>query len=354
MEASTDRIVGNSKLLARMRDTIRRRHYSIRTEKAYLQWVKRFLLYHDKKHPAKMGAPEVERFLTHLAVDLTVAASTQNQALNALAFLYKQVLGIELGQMGSITRAKCPKNLPTVFSQEEVMRILSHLEGAAGLANKLLYGSGMRAMECLRLRVKDLDFDRRQITIRQGKGNRDRVTVLPLSLIPALQEQLRAGYDLHQKDLASGHGAVYLPHALERKYPNAAKEWGWQYLFFAQEPSTDPRSGKIRRHHLHESALNRELKRAKREAGIHKHASCHTLRHSFATHLLEAAYDIRTVQELLGHRDIRTTMVYTHVLQMGACGVRSPLEQFEGRDSMTPLPPGIPTGYRNSRHQKRK
>jgi len=335
MEETTDGIVGSSKLLAQVRDTIRLKHYSIRTEKAYLQWVKRFILYHNKKHPAEMDSLKVEQFLTYLAVDLNVAASTQNQALNAIIFLYKQVLEIELDRMQNITRAKCPQNLPTVFSQQEIVRILPLLEGMSGLANKLIYGSGLRAMECLRLRVKDLDFDRKQIIIRQGKGGKDRVTVLPPSLIAPLQEQLKAGRILHKKDLANGHGEVHLPHALARKYPHAAKEWGWQYLFFAQETSKDPRSGKVRRHHLHESTLNRELKRAKKRAKIHKHASCHALRHSFATHLLEAAYDIRTVQELLGHSDIRTTMIYTHVLQMGASGVRSPLEQILTPDLMS-------------------
>jgi len=328
MEESTGGIVGSSKLLTQVRDAIRRKHYSIRTEKAYLQWIKRFILYHDKKHPAEMGASEVERFLTYLAVELNVAASTQNQALNAVVFLYKQVLEQELDPLRNITRAKCPQNLPTVFSQQEMIRLLPHLEGMSGLANKLIYGSGMRAMECLRLRVKDLDFDRKQIIIRQGKGGKDRATVLPSSLIAPLKEQLKAGLILHKKDLANGHGEVYLPHALARKYPQAAKDWSWQYVFFAQSTSEDPRTGKMRRHHLHESTLNRELKRAKQRAGIHKHASCHALRHSFATHLLEAAYDIRTVQELLGHSDIRTTMIYTHVLQMGASGVQSPIEQF--------------------------
>ncbi len=339
MEETTDGIVGGSKLLAQVRNVIRRKHYSIRTEQAYLQWIKRFILYHNKKHPSEMGSNEIEQFLTYLAVELNVAASTQNQALNALAFLYKQVLDTELERMRNITRAKCPQNLPTVFSQQEIMRILPRLKGMSGLANKLLYGSGMRAMECLRLRVKDLDFDRKQITIRQGKGGKDRVTVLPPSLIIPLKEQLKAGRILHKKDLANGHGEVYLPHALARKYPQAAKEWSWQYLFFAQTTSEDPRTGKVRRHHLHESTLNRELKRAKTQAEIHKHASCHALRHSFATHLLEAAYDIRTVQELLGHSDIRTTMIYTHVLQMGASGVRSPLEQF-----LTPDLSSIPMG----------
>jgi len=354
MEETTDGIVGNSKLLAQVRDTIRLKHYSIRTEKAYLQWIKRFILYHNKKHPTKMGAIEIEQFLTYLAVKLTVAASTQNQALNAIIFLYKQVLEIELDQLKNITRAKVPQNLPTVFSQEEIKRILIHLEGMSGLANKLIYGSGMRAMECLRLRVQDLDFDRKQITIRQGKGGKDRVTVLPPSLIEPLQAQLKSGIRIHQADLANGHGEAYLPHALARKYPSAAKKWGWQYVFFGQSASKDPRSDKIRRHHLHESSLNRELRRAKKLAGIHKHASCHTLRHSFATHLLEAAYDIRTVQELLGHSDIRTTMIYTHVLQMGASGVKSPLEQL-GDASLNTLRPMIPAGfYDDMRHKRYK
>jgi len=328
MEINTDRIVGNSQLLARVRDVMRRKHNSIRTEKAYLQWIKRYILFHGVKHPLEMGAEEVERFLNHLAIELDVAASTQNQALNAIVFMYKQVLDVELGRMENITRAKRPETLPVVFSKEEIMRLLPHLEGVPGLANKLLYGAGLRAMECLRLRVNDIEFERNQIMVRRGKGAKDRVTVLPPSLVEPLKEQLRLGYAVHQNDLLNGHGEVYLPHALERKYPNAASEWGWQYVFFSSKVSKDPRSQKIRRHHLHESSLNRSLKAARIKAGIRKHASCHALRHSFATHLLEDAYDIRTVQELLGHKDIRTTMIYTHVLQTGPCAVRSPLEQF--------------------------
>lgn len=338
METNTDGIVGDSRLLAQLRDVIRRKHYSIRTEQAYLQWIKRFILYHGKKHPKEMGVPEVERFLTYLAVDLKVAASTQNQALNAIVFLYSKVLERELGRMENIARAKRPQRLPTVFSKEEIMRILPNLTGSAELPNKLIYGSGMRAMECLRLRVQDIDFNRKQIVVRHGKGGKDRVTILPPSLIKMLQQQLEKGFELHQQDLAEGHGEVYLPYALARKYPSAAKDWGWQYVFFSHKTSVDPRSGKIRRHHLDESTLNKELKRAKTKAGIYKHASCHALRHSFATHLLEDSYDIRTVQELLGHKDLRTTMIYTHVLQIGASAVRSPLEQLGITGALSELP----------------
>ncbi len=338
MELNTDRIVGNSQLLQQTRDLIRLKHYSIRTETAYLQWIKRFILFHSKKHPKELSAAGVERFLTHLAVELNVAASTQNQALSALVFLYKQVMQREIGKIDKITRARRPQKLPTVFSKDEVMRMLPHLTNMGGLANKLIYGSGLRAMECLRLRVQDIDFDRKQIIVRHGKGGKDRVTVLPSSLIAPIREQLEQGFTLHQNDLNNGHGEVYLPFALSRKYPNAAKEWGWQYLFHSQEISKDPRSNKKRRHHLHESTINRELKRARKKAGVYKHGSCHALRHSFATHLLEAGYDIRTVQELLGHKDIRTTMIYTHVLQMGASAVRSPLEALAPGEIMAATP----------------
>jgi integron integrase len=328
MEINTNIIVGRSKLLGRVRDVIRRKHYSIRTEEAYLQWIKRFILFHDKRHPQEMGAPEIERFLTHLAVNRQVAASTQNQALNALVFLYKQVLEIELGEMGNITPAKRPQLLPTVFSKEEVLRILPHLQGDGGLAARLIYGSGLRAIECLRLRVQDIEFDRRQIVVRHGKGGKDRVTVLPPSLVEPLKVQLEKARFTHQGDLSEGFGEVYLPFALERKNPSAAKAWGWQYVFFSSKKSTDPRSGKTRRHHLHESTLGSAIKRALKLAGIHKQAGAHSFRHSFATHLLEDGYDIRTVQELLGHKDIRTTMIYTHVLQTGASAVRNPLEML--------------------------
>ncbi len=328
MEKDTDRIVGNSKLLIQVRNTQRRLHYSIHTERAYLQWIKRYIIYHKIRHPKEMGAPEVEGFLTYLAVDLNISASTQNQALNALVFLYSKVLGKELGQMENITRAKRPQRLPTVFSKEEMMRLLTHLEGISELPNKLLYGAGLRVSECLRLRVQDIEFDRLQINVRDGKGAKDRVTVLPPSLVTPLKEQLKSCFTVHQADLSGGLGEVYLPNALERKYPNAAKDWGWQYIFYSHKFSDDPRSGKTRRHHLDRSTLTKEMKRAKAKADIYKHASCHTLRHSFATHLLEDAYDIRTVQALLGHKDIRTTMIYTHVLQTGPSAVRSPIERF--------------------------
>jgi integron integrase len=328
METDTDRIAGSSKLLTQIRDTQRRLHYSIHTERAYLQWIKRFIFYHDIRHPKEMGAPEVERFLTYLAVDLNVAASTQNQALNALVFLYSKVLGRELGLMENIARAKRPERLPTVFSKEEMMRLLTHLEGISELPNKLLYGAGLRVSECLRLRVQDIEFDRHQINVRDGKGAKDRVTVLPPSLVAPLKEQLKIRCAVHQSDLSKDLGEVYLPYALERKYPNAATDWGWQYIFYSHKFSDDPRSGKTRRHHLDRSTLTKGMKKAKIKAGIYKHASCHTLRHSFATHLLEDAYDIRTVQALLGHKDIRTTMIYTHVLQTGPSAVRSPIEQF--------------------------
>jgi len=338
MELNTDRIVGNSQLLQQTRNLIRRKHYSIRTETAYLQWIRRFILFHNKKHPKELNTTGVEKFLTHLAIELNVAASTQNQALNALVFLYKQVMKLELGKIENIARARRPQKLPTVFSKDEIMRILPHLKNMSGLANKLIYGSGLRLMECLRLRVQDIDFDRKQIIVRHGKGGKDRVTVLPPSLIIPLREQLEQGFTLHQNDLSNGHGEVYLPYALQRKYPKAAKEWGWQYLFHSQDISKDPRSNKMRRNHLHDSTINRELKRAREKAGVFKHGSCHALRHSFATHLLEAGYDIRTVQELLGHKDIRTTMIYTHVLQMGASAVRSPLEALGPGEVMAAVP----------------
>ena len=338
MEIDTDGIVGTSALLNRTRDFIRFKHYSIRTEQSYLQWIKRFILYHGKKHPDVMGAHEVEEFLSYLALELNVAASTQNQALNALVFFYKQILERELENMENIARAKRPQRLPTVFSKEEMMRILPYMKGVSALPNKLIYGSGMRIMECLRLRVQDIDFNRKQIFVRHGKGGKDRVTVLPPSLIELLKAWLEAGYKLHQQDLANGHGEVYLPYALERKYRNAAREWGWQYVFYSRKTSKDPRSNKIRRHHLDDSTLNKGLKEAKTKAGIYKHASCHALRHSFATHLLEDGYDIRTVQDLLGHKDLRTTMVYTHVLQIGPSAVRSPLEQFGTTEALTTLP----------------
>jgi len=315
----------SKKLLDRVRDAIRVKHYSIRTEQAYVSWIKRYIYFHDVRHPAEMGAPEVEAFLTHLAVNENVAASTQNQALSALLFLYREVLHQDLGPIDAL-RAKKPKRLPTVLTKDEIRRVLDHLSSTHQLMAKLLYGSGLRLMECLRLRVKDVDFAQRQIIVRNGKGEKDRVTMLPESLVAPLQDHLRFVERLHQEDLAKGFGAVYLPYALERKYPNANREWIWQYVFPSRRLSVDPRSGVVRRHHLHESGLQKAVRAAARTAEIPKKVSCHTFRHSFATHLLEAHYDIRTVQELLGHKDVKTTMIYTHVLNRGPLAVRSPLD----------------------------
>jgi integron integrase len=315
------------KLLDRVRDAIRTKHYSIRTEEAYVNWIKRFILFHDKRHPQEMEATEIEEFLTHLAVDKNVAASTQNQALSAILFLYQEVLHKDLERPLDAVRAKQPKRLPTVLTKEEVQRVLAAMSGNYQLIARLLYGSGLRLVECLRLRVKDVDFAQHQIIVRDGKGRKDRVTVLPDSLIEPLQKHLRRVEMLHQNDLNDGYGAVYLPDALEQKYPNANCEWIWQYVFPSKSPSKDPRSGVTRRHHLHESAVQRAVRKAAKLAGINKPVSPHTFRHSFATHLLENGYDIRTVQELLGHKDVKTTMIYTHVLNRGGLAVRSPLDE---------------------------
>jgi integron integrase len=284
-------------------------------------------LFHNKRHPKDMGSQEIEAFLTHLAVDQKVAASTQNQALNALLFLYRHVLRQDLDLPIEAVRAKRPKRLPTVMTREEVQRVLAALSGTHQLISKVLYGSGLRLVECLRLRVKDVDFAQHQIIVRDGKGMVDRITILPDSLIAPLQEHLPRVQMLHQQDLADGYGAVYLPFALERKYPNAHQEWCWQYIFPAKRRSQDPRTGVTRRHHIHESTLQKAVRKAARLAGIAKPINCHTFRHSFATHLLESGYDIRTVQELLGHKDVRTTMIYTHVLNRGGMAVRSPLDE---------------------------
>ena len=329
----TDRIVGHSALLGQARDVLRRKHYGLRTEMAYLGWIKRYVLFHGKRHPEAMGEPEIEDFLNHLAVARRVAASTQNQALNALVFLYRQVLGRELAENMALVHAKTPERLPTVFEKGEVQRILARMDGVPRLAASLLYGTGMRLLECLRLRVQDIDFGRSQITVRAGKGNKDRATLLPPGLVPALKQQIELASAVHAADLAEGYGEVYLPYALERKYPNAAREPGWQYVFFASKRAIDPRSGTERRHHLDDSVIQKAVKAAVRTAGIHKKGSCHTLRHNFATHVLEDGYDIRTVQELLGHKDVKTTMIYTHVLQRGPMGVRSPLEGMFGLQS---------------------
>ena len=315
-----------SPLLEQVRRCLRLRHYSIRTEQAYVQWIKRFILFHGKRHPAEMGADEIRHFLSHLASDGSVAASTQNQALSALLFLYRDVLGVELPYVEGIERARRPARVPVVLTREEAGRLLSQVGGTYRLMAGLLYGSGLRLMECVRLRVKDLDFGYRQVTVRDGKGEKDRRTVLPESLTGPLERHLERIRLLHEEDLSGGYGRVYLPYALERKYPSAAAEWVWQWVFPAGKLSRDPRSGEVRRHHASEDMLQAAVKRAAREAGVEKRVSCHTLRHSFATHLLEAGYDIRTVQELLGHTSVETTQIYTHVLNKGGRGVRSPLD----------------------------
>lgn len=300
---------------------------SIRTEEAYLGWVRRFIVFHDKRHPREMGACEVEAFLSHLATHGEVAASTQNQALSALLFLYREVLQQELPWMDEIRRAKRPERIPVVLSRSEVAALLDEMDGVTWLMASLLYGAGLRLMECVRLRVQDVDFVRHEITVRQGKGGKDRRTVLPASVVEALQGQLGQARRVHARDLVAGHGQVWLPNALARKYRNAAKEWIWQYVFPASARTTDPRTGLMRRHHLDETVLQRAVKRAVRRARIDKPATCHTLRHSFATHLLETGADIRTVQELLGHADVSTTQIYTHVLNRGGSGVISPLDR---------------------------
>jgi integron integrase len=314
------------KLLDRVREAIRVRHYSLRTETAYVGWVRRFVIFHGLKHPQEMGGTEVAAFLSHLAQDRKVAAATQNQALNALVFLYDKVLKQPIGEFEELVRAKRPARLPVVFTRDEVHCMVARLRGRDRLIASLLYGSGLRLMEALRLRVRDLDFGQSQLVVRDGKGRRDRVTMLPDALAPALQVQLARVRALHDADLREGFGEVWLPDALARKYPAAPREWRWQYVFPADRRSVDPRSGETRRHHVGESAIQKAVTAAVREAGIPKQGSCHTLRHSFATHLLEAGYDIRTVQELLGHSDVRTTMIYTHVLNRGGRAVRSPLD----------------------------
>jgi integron integrase len=309
-----------------VRDRMRVKHYSIRTEKSYSDWIKRFIFFHNKKHPKDMGAPEVVAFLTHLATELRVSASTQNQALNALVFLYREIIKRDLGEFGEFPRAKRPERRPLVLSRDEADRIINCLEGTAQMMGQLLYGTGLRLMELVRLRVKDVDFGMNQIVVRDGKGEKDRITMLPQKPRPALEAHLERVKRIHEQDLALGYGRVYLPYALERKYPNADREWGWQWVFPSKTISKDPRSGVMRRHHIHETTLQTLVKKAVRLSGIAKPASVHTFRHSFATRLLEAGYDIRTVQELLGHKDVTTTMVYTHVLNMGARGVRSPID----------------------------
>jgi integron integrase len=314
-------------LLEQVRGCLRLKHYSIRTERAYVDWIKRFILFHGKRHPVEMGADEIRRFLSHLATDRAVAASTQNQALSALLFLYRDVLGVELPYVEGIERAKRPSRVPVVLTREEAEHVLSRMSSAYRLMAGLLYGSGLRLMECVRLRVKDIDFGYRQVTVRDGKGEKDRRTVLPESLAGPLGRHLERVHLTHDEDLRAGYGRVYLPYALERKYQNAAAEWVWQWAFPASKLSRDPRSGEVRRHHASEDMLQSAVKKAARASGVEKRVSCHTFRHSFATHLLESGYDIRTVQELLGHTSVETTQIYTHVLNKGGRGVKSPLDE---------------------------
>ncbi|MCR4303329.1 MAG: integron integrase [Gallionella sp.] len=319
--------IKSPKLLDQVSDKLRVKHYSIRTEQCYIGWIKRYIYFHGKRHPKDLGARDIEAFLTHLAVQGKVAAATQNLAKSALLFLYREVLEIQLPWLDNITQAKAPKRLPVVLTVSEVQAVLSRLTGTHALIASLLYGGGMRLMEAVRLRVKDVDFARHEILVREGKGFKDRVTMLPESVAAALKAHMVKVKALHKEDLAQGYGEVYLPFALDKKYPNAGREWGWQYIFPSKNLSVDPRSGKTRRHHVDEKGVQRAVKQAVRDAELVKPATPHTLRHSFATHLLQSGYDIRTVQELLGHSDVSTTMIYTHVLNKGGKGVISPLDR---------------------------
>ncbi len=314
------------RLIDQVRNVLRLHHYSIRTEEVYIQWIKRFIFFHNKRHPNEMGEKEVRSFLTYLAVDKHVSASTQNQALSAILFLYQRVLNIKLEWINDVVRAKRPKRLPVVLTKTEVMSVLNAGSGINALVAKLLYGTGMRLMEALRLRVQDVDFEQFQIIVRSGKGDKDRVTTLPETLVGPLKQQIEKARTMHNNDLSEGFGRVHLPFALDRKYPGAGIEFGWQYCFPSMNRSTDPVTGLVGRHHLHEKNVGRAIKNAARKVGIYKRVSSHTMRHSFATHLLENGYDIRTVQELLGHKDVSTTMIYTHVLNKGGRGVKSPLD----------------------------
>ncbi len=324
------------KLLDQLRQANRTRHLSHHTEQAYIGWIKRFIFFHGKRHPAEMGEAEIGRFLSSLASDLHVSPSTQNQALNALLFLYREVLERQIGLIQRVVRAKRPRRLPVILTKEEVKRLLGCLRGTPWLMGMLLYGAGLRLMECCRLRVKDIDFSRNQIVIRAGKGDKDRSTMLPATVKEPLLRHLQAVRRQHEDDLRRGLGRVSLPNALERKYPNAGKEWGWQWVFPASSHYVDGATGERCRDHLHESVLQKAMKEARLKAGIAKPATCHTLRHSFATHLLEEGYDIRTIQELLGHSDVSTTMIYTHVLNRGGRGVHSPADAIWERSQSQP------------------
>ena len=327
MEDTVSIVAARPRLLEQGRQSLRVKHYSLRTEEAYLYWIRYFIRFHKKRHPREMSGKEVEAFLTHLAVDRKVSPSTQNQALSAILYLYKQVLEVDLPWLNNVVRAKRKKQIPVVFTRMEVKQLLAQFDGTYWLLFSLIYGAGLRISECAQLRVKDVDFHYKQLIIRDSKGGKDRVTVFPEPLIEPLRNHLARVKDLHEQDLRNGYGKVYLPFALQRKYPNANQEWHWQYVFPSTNFSTDPRTGEKRRHHIYEKSLHRVIKRAMRNAGIVKPASTHTLRHSFATHLLEDGYDIRTVQELMGHKDVKTTQIYTHVLQKGGAAVRSPLER---------------------------
>ena len=315
------------RLLARFRDAIRVRHYSLRTERVYLYWIRKYLRFHGMRHPSSMGGAEVTAFLSHLANDEHVAAATQSQALAALLFLYKAVLGVELPWLDQVIRAKRPHRLPTVLERSEVHALLAAMHGEYGLMARLMYGTGMRIGECAALRVKDAGLERRALVVRDGKGGKDRITVLPKQLVDDLAEQIAASRLVYARDRAAGQPGVALPYALERKYPNAGKAWGWFWVFPQDHLSRDPRSGIVRRHHVYDQTVARAIAAASRQAGIVKPVTSHTLRHSFATHLLDDGYDIRTIQELLGHKDVSTTMIYTHVLNRGGRGVVSPLDR---------------------------
>jgi len=318
--------VATPKLLDQVRIAVRRKHYSPRTEEAYVHWVRRFVLFHGRRHPAELGIDQIGAFLNHLASGARVSASTQNQARCALLFLYREVLGRDLHLPRALAAAPAPRSLPVVLTQAEVRRILDHLNGEKRLIAVVLYGAGLRLLEGLGLRVKDVDFTRGELLVRRGKGDRDRMTVLPQSAKPGLRRQLERVRRLHRRDLDRGAGWATLPGALDRKYPYAGREWGWQYVFPATRLHYDARKGRHQRHHLHESAMQRAMKTAVRASGIPKPASCHSLRHSFTTHLLESGTDIRTIQELLGHKSLKSTMIYTHVLNRGAMGIRSPAD----------------------------